>query len=508
MKIKYLATRTGICSVAFLAPPTLGSEIPLERQPLSVSARFDQFQLPGHEKLGLVNTALLLQVSDHDWLGPAVTGAATGQRGGLFVLGGQWEHRWALTPNWQAQASLFAGGGGGAAAPVGSGLMLQPSLSLLRQWGAWRAGVSGSRVVFTDGRIHSNQWGLVVQWDGQARFFDVSHVGQDLPQVSLDETPRTGLGVDRVLPTVARYSFKAPGGGRQSVGLVGIRAERDWDDGWYAGLESAAATHGGADGYMEILGLMGWSTRPLPTWMPGLHVGGKAALGLGGGGAIPTGGGGIGKVAGTLRWDITPSISVGAEADLANSVRLRPQEGPFQARYAQVFAGWTLGGHLGSPAATSTTKVNGMDWSASLQHVAHAQRKDGSTESLDTMGFKANYWQSPHWYLTGQAHSAFAGHAGAYSVGLFGAGWTHRPLDQYWAQPFSLGAEVLVGAAGGGGVNTRGGAIAQGLVSLGYQFSRRSQLQIGVGQVKSIKPNGLSSPVLDVSWTFSLGVGR
>lgn len=44
MKIKYLATRTGICSVAFLAPPTLGSEIPLERQPLSVSTRFDNIE--------------------------------------------------------------------------------------------------------------------------------------------------------------------------------------------------------------------------------------------------------------------------------------------------------------------------------------------------------------------------------------------------------------------------------------------------------------------------------
>lgn len=416
------------------------------------------------------------------------------------MLGGQWEHRWDLNDSWRAQTALFAGGGGGGNAPVGSGLMLQPSVSLLRRWGAWHAGISGSRVVFTDGRIHSNQLGLVVQWDGQTHYFHASQIGSSLGS----STSRTGLGVDRILPTWSRYSFKTPTGNRQSISLVGIRAEQDWDGGFYGGLESAAATHGGADGYMEILGIAGWSTQPAAQLLPGLRLGAKTALGLGGGGAVPTGGGAIGKLAGTLRWDLGSRAFVGAEAGWANSLRARPQNGPFQARYAQVFAGWTFGG---IPAPADVT-VNGMDWSASLQHVARAKRKDGSVHSLDTMGIKANYWEGPHWYLTGQAHSAFAGQAGAYSVGLLGVGWTHRPGEMYWAQPFTVGVEALVGAAGGGGVDTQGGAIAQGWVSIGYQLSRRSQIQIGIGQVKSVKRNALSSPVLDVSWTMSLGVGR
>ncbi|MGE5452546.1 MAG: hypothetical protein ACM3VZ_11985 [Acidobacteriota bacterium] len=474
--------------------------LPLEELPTSISTRFDNIRLPGHERLGLLNAAYLVQAGTHDWLGPAVTGAATGQRGGLFVLGGQWEHRWRLGDRWRAQTGLFAGGGGGAAAPVGSGLMLQPSISLLRQWGGWHAGVSASRVLFTDGRIHSNQLGLIVQWDGATRYFRAGQIGNELGS----STERTGLGVDRVAPTWSRYTFKTPTGSHPSISLIGIRAEQDWDNGFYGGLESAAATHGGADGYMEILGLAGWATRPAPSQLPGLHLGAKAALGLGGGGAVPTGGGGIGKLAGTLRWDIGSQAFVGAEAGWANSLRARPASGPFQARYAQVFAGWTLGG----AAAPANATVNGMDWSASLQHVARAKRKDGSVQSLDTMGIKANYWQGPHWYLTGQAHSAFAGHAGAYSVGLFGVGWTHRPGENYWANPFTVGAEAMVGAAGGGGVDTRGGAIAQGLLSVGYQLSRRSQFQIGIGQVKSFKPGGLNSPVLDISWTMTLGVGR
>ncbi len=500
MKTTSVVAQTSIFTCLWVALPGQCAGLPLEDMPISVSTRLDTVRLPDKERLGLVNSALLIRVSSHDWLGPAVTAAATGQRGGLFVLGGQWEHRWTLSDDWQAQTGFFAGGGGGANAPVGSGLMLQPSASLLRRWGPWHVGVSGSHVVFTDGRIHSNQLGLIVQWDGQTRYFNASQIGSSLGE----STGRTGLGVDRIAPTWSRYSFKTPAGSRQSISLVGIRAEQDWDNGFYGGLESAAATHGGADGYMEILGVTGWSTAPAAHALPGLRVGAKAALGFGGGGAVPTGGGGIGKLAGTLRWDIGSQAFVGAEAGWANSLRTRPQDGPFQARYAQVFAGWTLGG---TPAPADAT-VNGMDWSASLQHVARAKRKDGSVQSLDTMGIKANYWQGPHWYLTGQAHSAFAGHAGAYSVGLFGVGWTKRPGENYWAQPFTVGVEALVGAAGGGGVDTQGGAIAQGLVSVGYQLSRRSQIQIGLGQVKSFKRGALSSPVLDVSWTMSLGVGR
>lgn len=500
MKTKSVVAWTSIVGGLCQAQPGMCTDLPLERAPISVSTRFDNVQLPGNEKLGLVNTAVLIAVSPNDWLGPAVTAAATGERGGLFVLGGQWEHRWNLNDNWQAKTSFFAGGGGGAAAPVGSGFMLQPSIGLLRRWGPWSAGVSGSRVVFTDGRIHSNQLGLVLQWDGQSQYFGASQIGNTL----LASTGRTGLGVDRLQPTWSRYSFKAPGGGRQSIGLVGIRAEQDWNDGFYGGLESAAATHGGADGYMEILGLAGWTARPGPNMLPGLHLGAKAALGLGGGGAVPTGGGGIGKLAGTLRWDMGESAFVGAELGWANSLRTRPQNGPFQARYAQLTAGWVIGGHNTPADAT----VNGIDWSASLQHIAHAQRKDGTLQSLDTMGIKANYWQGPRWYLTGQAHSAFVGQAGAYSVGLFGVGWTHRPGDRYWSNPITWGAEALVGAAGGGGVNTQGGAIAQGLVSVGYQVSRRSQIQLGVGRVRSFKPGALNSPVIDLSWTMSIGAGR
>ncbi|HET8871767.1 MAG TPA: hypothetical protein VFM48_15070 [Aquabacterium sp.] len=455
----------------------------------------ESVRLPGGEPMGLLTTSMSWQVSEHDWLGPAIVGAATGHRGGLFVLGGVWQHDQPWGDNWALQTTLLAGGGGGAAAPVGSGLLIEPSMALLRRFGNWRLGLTGSRAMFADGRIHSNQFGLLVQWDGSTRTYDVNDVGAVVPTPS----NQTGFGVDRVMPTLSRYSIRKPGGVRQSVKLVGARAEQRWDHGWYGGMETAAATHGGADGYMEILGVLGWRTPMLPAVTDRLQWGAKIAAGLGGGGAIRTGGGAIAKAGGTFDWDLTPTLSLGAEAGWASSLRSHLGQGPFKASYVQAYAGWRFDGLAVHP-------VEGMDWSACLEHLAHAQRKDGSRASLDTVGIKANLWVSQNGYLTGQAHSAFAGQAGAYSVGLLGVGWTHRPGSEYWAKPFTYGVEALMGAAGGGGVKTQGGAIAQGMLSVGYQWSRRTQLQVGVGKVRSLRSGGLNSPVVDLSWTVSLGV--
>jgi hypothetical protein len=65
----------------------------------------------------------------------------------------------------------------------------------------------------------------------------------------------------------------------------------------------------------------------------------------------------------------------------------------------------------------------------------------------------------------------------------------------------------MAGAAGGGGVATDGGAVAQGMLMLGRGVGPHSQLQIGAGRIRSLR-GGLSSPVIDISWTQAFGAGR
>lgn len=156
-------------------PPTLNGTQPKDQAPASASASgggldslpisftlgIENLRLPGGENLGLAGGTLLFGIGG-DWsLGPAVYGAATGQRGGFLVGGIALQRRFVLGQGFSVAADLFAGGGGGGAAPVGSGLMLRPAVTLYKDLTpSTQLGLSWSYVSFPSGQIDSAQLGL------------------------------------------------------------------------------------------------------------------------------------------------------------------------------------------------------------------------------------------------------------------------------------------------------------------------------------------------------------
>lgn len=496
-----LACALALISVAAQAQPTTsGSEPALHSVPMAVELRWDPAAIRAHdglarERLGLVSTGLLFEVDPGWWMGPVAIGAASGQRGGFFVLGAQVQRRWQLAEQWRVQLGLTAGGGGGAGAPVGGGLLIQPAASLMYDWGGLQTGLSWSRVNMPSGQIGSQQWGLVMSWDGQLRYFDVGGTRRYSPS-----TERTGLGMDRVMLTSARLHVDAHGAVPAStVRLLGARAERRAGEYGYWGIEAAAATHGGADGYMELLGTGGLETPLGALGLSSVSVGVRGALGMGGGGAVPTGGGTLGKAATSLRWDLGRNAFVGVEAGV-----VRGGSGGEQGRYKAHYAQALLGLQLDHPGAPEVSRVNYMAWSASLQRMTGAARKDGGKEALETMGIKVQRdIADTTFYLTGQAQSAFGGRAGAFSMGLAGLGWASQHASQ---QGWRVSGELLAGAAGGGGVDTQGGAVAQAMAYVGYMMPGGREWQLGLGRIRS-QHGGLDSPVIDLSWTLHLGVG-
>ncbi|HEU5297608.1 MAG TPA: hypothetical protein VFU71_22715 [Burkholderiaceae bacterium] len=452
---------------------------------IDVGLGYEQLKLPGDEKMGLLGGSVLFPLGAQWWAGPAVYGAASGQRGGLFVGGAELQYRFLLPWDWDLRAGLFAGGGGGAAAPVGGGLMLRAAATLTHDIGPLRGGISWSRVSFPSGEIGSSQLGLVLSWERPFRYFDSAAAGQPQPAGG-----PTGLGFQRLAGTVSGYQLR--GSDTRRIGLVGGRAE--WQptaSGLYTGIEAAAAASGGAAGYMEILGNVGWRSTPMPATLP-LSLEARGALGLGGGGAIPTEGGAIGKV------------SVGASVDWGGGWRIGLEVGEvrglgstLRAHSAQL---WLATDLEPAPGAPGSGTISRNEWSATLQHHPSAQRKDGTTEPLDTVGIKLDRFVGDTVYLSAQAHSAFAGGAGAYSIGLIGAGLASVPAN------LRFGAELLLGAAGGGGVATGSGAIAQTVAWAGWSVTPESQIRVGIGAVKALRGD-LRSGVLELSWTRAMGLG-
>lgn len=430
------------------------------------------------ERMGLMGGSLLFDAGRGWWWGPAVYGAASGQRGGFFVGGVELQHRWALRPGIDLTAGLYAGGGGGGNSPVGGGLMLRPALTVWHHMGGWQAGVSLSQVRFPSGDIRSSQAGLVLAWNDRFR-----HVSPTLAGQTVALGGRTGLGVDHLLITTGQYR---PRRGGAKVGLIGARAVRG-KGAWHVGIETAAAAQGGAAGYMEILGEagVGW---PLGD---NFSLGVRGALGLGGGGGLATGGGVLGKLAAGGAWRLSRHWHLGAELGLVDALN-----GDFRASSLQLWLAMAL-----EPDGPDTS-VARYDWAATWQRNLKAQRRDGRRAPLDTVGLKINRWLTPHWYLSAQAHSAYAGGAGAYSIGLVGTGLATAPVARGW----QWGAELLAGAAGGGGVDTAGGAIVQGLLWAGWTADGLNQWRLGVGQVRALRGE-LASPVLELSWSRAFGLG-
>ena len=456
--------------------------------PASARIGYETITLPSDEKMGLVGLTYLVQVRPGLCLGPAVYGAASGQRGGFFTIGAEAALCTQLAGPLGLQTGLYVGGGGGAAAPVGGGLMLRPYANLLWDFGLFRAGVSVSSVNFPNGDINSSQLGVVFDMPMN---FGYLPVGNPMPARLVPA--RTGMGFDRILAVGGVYRPRSGSLGTSgsalpsTIGYVGARAEAFlWPD-VYVGLEANGAASGGVDGYAEILGSVG---AEFPLGASGMTLGGRLAFGMGGGGDVPTGGGLLGKAALDLSVPLSRDFSLGLEVGWASA----PQ-GDFSAPFASLALRWALDPLPGvAPVAVR------QEWSAGVEMYTDAVRKDGSSQSMQNVSFKYSRFIGPALYLTGQVQSAYQGDAGAYTAGLFGIGGQWR-----FESGLLAGAEMLAGAAGGGGVDTGGGAIVKPMAYVGAQLSKPLSLRLGAGWIKAL--NGeLSSPVVDLTLTFAFDV--
>ena len=474
-------------------PDPAAGTVPLRTLDARVRLDGEFVHLPGHERMGLVGLTELLNVGGEWWVGPGVYGAATGKRGGLFVPGveGAWSHPF---NDWLAvDAGVFAGGGGGAAAPVGGGLMLRPHMDLVFRFPGFYTGPTFSKVWFTSGQINSSQFGWMLNVDSSFRYRPADFTGAT-------DGSATGLGFNQVDATVTmvhpRQSVNTSGAPlTQRIGLVGLRAERNVDGPFWAGIEAAGAGSGGVAGYAEVLGTAGLR---FPVVGDRLSLDVRAAAGLGGGGGIDPGGGILVKAAAGTTLRLTDALSIGAEVGAVDA----PRHAHYKAETAAVSLDWALDvpqHDLGDWFDTRPGVPTRMEFGAGVEHY-NAARKDGTTRPLEAVVLQVNRFVAPDVYVTGQAHSAFAGGAGAYSVGLFGVG-AQLPVTQR----LRLGLEALAGAAGGGGVDTVGGAVMQGRAYADLALTDSLSLRVGAGKIKSVH-GGLDAPVVDAALVFSFGV--
>jgi hypothetical protein len=466
------------------------SDDPLVERPAQVRIGFEKITLPRDEAMGLVGTTYLVDLGRGWSAGPAVYGALTGQRGGMFTVGAElsWRHR--LAGALDLDLGYYAGGGGGGAAPVGGGLMLRPHADLLYDFGPFRSGLSWSQVRFPSGEIHSSQLGLV--WSAQT---DFRYVPRERIGEHSELSGRSGMGFDRVQAVFGAYkprggSTRVSGGPLDStISYVGARLERATGDHAYWGVEASGAGSGGVAGYAEFLGTLGAETA---VWSDVLTLGGRVALGMGGGGDVNVGGGLLvkGGLYGTVR--LTRELGLTLEGGMT-----RAPQGTFSAVHAAASLNWILDDptDLTAPARNART-----EWAVGIERY-EASRVDGTRQPVESVVLKAHRFVARHVYLIGQVHSAYGGGAGGYTAGLFGVGAQWPVADRV-----HVGADALVGAAGGGGVVTNG-VIAKPNVFVGVELPRSMFVRLGAGRIRSLRGSGgLDASTVDLTFGFTFGV--
>jgi len=124
-------------------------------------------------------------------------------------------------------------------------------------------------------------------------------------------------------------------------------------------------------------------------------------------------------------------------------------------------------------------------------------RKSGNdTTSLSLVGLEIDNFLDPHYYMIAEALGAYSGHSGGYAVGLIGMGRRVAIREH-----LDLFAKMLLGVAGGGGVDTGSGFIYQPMVGVEYKFNKSFGVQTSFGHVKAFN-GSLNTTVLDFGFSY------
>ena len=460
----------GLVAVVALAGPS---------QAVEIETGLDLFAAPRSGIEVLNRTAVLATGAGGLRYGQAIYSAASGTGGGAFFWGYEVGADVPLGGRWSAQGRAFVGGGGGAAQVNGDGLMTRVGAGLgyrmsdrlsVTMGAAW-IGVQGAAIddaAYTLGGTFAGGAGSDGAGSGGAGSGGAGSdgVGSDGGLAGLR---LTSIGADVSVLAMGESRTRS-GSAQQALTLVGSQARFALSGGLEATVAAAGAAAGG-EGYMQILGGVRQSYPLGP--VTGFA---EAALGFGGGGDVDTAGGGlvslglgIGVPLGaghSVELAVAGFASDGAAAGQMATLRLTKDFGREPDEAAQQ---WRL-----------STGIMGVGRAAGFGTQAEGQVLLQETALDMLLGRQL--------YLSGTALTALEGGVAGFAAGLFGVGY-ELPMGPDW----SLAIEGQVGAAGGGGVDVSGGAIAGVRVEVDRRLASGVMLSMAAGRMVAPQAGGLAA---------------
>lgn len=479
----------------------------LRDQPGFFRFSFDNVKMPQHiQSMGLMGINYFANLGPVIYGGMGAYGSISGTQGGFFTLGAELGAHYQFAPHWWGDMGMFAGGGGGRSSLVGGGLMLRPHIGLAYDFQWARLGLHYSYIDFPSGQIRSQQLGLDldIPYDFYyVRFQDLNDCLFNADAIHLFNGKF--LDLQRNDFAILLQAYRQQPGTKNvngvvqdgTIGVIGAELDHYISEHGFWYLKAGGAFRGIPNGYMDIMGGLGYHFALRPhsiALIPQLGVG------AGGGGNVNTGGGVL----------VQPQL--GIELPLTSDFATRISGGYLWSPKGNLRA-YTATGmliyHL-DVATGSAKPINHLldalamqGWRMQLfnQTYLHPQRTyTSATSAINQVGLQIDQMINPLFFFSYQAAAAYSGkNAGGLATGMIGPGMqTPKFLNQH----LQLFLEFLVGAGGGGSLALAGGSLIEPVLGLHYAFTPSVGLSASVSQIKALH-HDLNTPVFNVGLTIS-----
>ena len=438
---------------------------------------YEEWKLPKNEKLGMTHFGLLFNFTPNWYEGIEIYGASRGKRGGFFALGVDSGLKTNFSKYIDLKSGIFIGAGGGGAAPQGGGLMLRPYVEMLLKNKNFSIGIGASRVKFPNGNINSSQIysSLYIPLYSKSKQSDTSNYDE------WNLLLKSGIyKVDSSSKTLSGKSI-------ENMKWIGVELQKIYPNNLFTSISMSAAGGGASAGYMETFAGLGYQlkNKNIPIYLQF-----QSELGLGGGGKINSGGGALYRFRTGIYTNIYKDLTIGLEASHLSS---------FNSKFKTDSLGVSIGYDSFYTLNANSSPIN-LDIRLIEKSHLKAQTKQLKKHRVDMLGIAIDRYLNKYFYLTGQTFWAYKGKAGGYAEGLLGLG---AKVSIY--NKFNIWTEALIGAGGGGGVKTNGGAILSANIGLSYKINKKLSWKIGTGYTKSLH-KGLSTvdTTIQLEYKFNL----
>lgn len=478
---------------AFLSLQLSAQNVEFENHKVNYKLSYETLKMKSEKDIGMVGIGADLFIFDKApnlYVTLNSYSALTGERPGLISFGmGIGYVQPLFNSPFSLDAGVFVGGGGGGGAPDGGGLITRGHLNLAYNFKSFSIFAGYSRLDFPTGDMGGNNLNFGITLNS---FFDTA---RRLPESSDTFGLNDKMNQSRFRMTLMGTRYMrfdegpfAPGSNKKAkdIQLVGVEIDKFLNENFYAALKLSGAITGGVDGYMSYLVGLGFEQT---LWTKSLTLDAQLLGGPSGGGGIDSGGG------------ATLQGSLGLRAYLGNGFELKASAGQSYApagNFSGTFLEFGLSKNFNfiSPQNKDENpyslkpgeKLHGFGLEAMNRTYFTPNGLDKNNNAYDEffnlIGFRVSKDLNKSFRALGSTYWAYQGSYGAYAEGWLGLQY-YYPFAEGWEAQ----AQLLGGAAGGGGIDLGSGLSFQYGLGLTREIDDHWKIELSGGKMQGFRGN-------------------